>query len=96
TRDAWAQSARGRPAWSTVASVFGTWNTGLRAAGLTLNSQRDKRTPATVLDALQRQERELGRQPTSQDPVRPPADYPNTAIIARKLGSWTAACEKLG
>jgi hypothetical protein len=52
---------------------------------LSLNSERDKWTPATVLDALQRPERELGRQPTSQDLVRPPAGYPNTAVIAREL-----------
>ena len=94
-RDEWARSAHGRPSWSTVASVFGSWNEGLRAARLPLNGERDKWTPVSVLDALRRLERELGRQPTSQDLVRPPAGYPNTAIIARKLGSWSAACSKL-
>jgi hypothetical protein len=96
TREEWARPARGRPSGSTVAKLFGTWNAGLRAAGLPLNSERDKWTPGAVVDALRRLEHELGRQPTSQDLVCPPAGYPNTAIITRKLGSWSAACRELG
>ena len=96
TRDEWARPARGRPTATPVVNLFGSWNAGLRAAGLPLNTQRDKWTPTAVLDALRRFELELGRQPTSQDFLRPPAGYPNTAIIARKLGSWSAACRELG
>ena len=49
-----------------------------------------------MLEALHEVEHELGRQPTSRDLTRPPAGYPNTAVIKRKLGSWGAACRELG
>ena len=60
------------------------------------HSEPDKWTPASVLGALRRLERQLGRQPTSGDLERRPAEYPNRAIVKRKLGSWGAACRQLG
>ena len=49
-----------------------------------------------MLEALRGLERELGRQPTTRDLGRPPAGYPNRAIVRRKLGSWSVACRQLG
>ena len=87
---------RSRPHSATVEKLFGSWNAGLRAAGLRPNAEPDKWTPATVLEALRGLEQELGRQPTTRDLQRPPAGYPNRAIVRRKLGSWGAACRRLG
>lgn len=95
-REDWSEAIRTRPQASTVETLFGTWNAGLRAAGLEPNVERDKWTEATVLEALRELERELGRQPTSSDVARPPRGYPNNAVIRRKLGSWGAACRALG
>jgi hypothetical protein len=95
-REDWSKAIRTRPNAATVAKFFGSWNAGLRAAGLEPNVERDKWTRATVLAALRELERELGRQPTSSDVTRPPAGYPNNAVIKRKLGSWGAACQALG
>jgi hypothetical protein len=96
TSEEWGTSRRTRPHSGTVEKLFGSWNAGLRAAGLEPNHERDKWTPASVFDALRRLERELGRQPTSADLQRPRAGYPNGAIVRRKLGSWGAACRRLG
>ena len=95
-RHEWSKAARRRPSASTVAALFGSWNAGLRAAGLDPNAERDKWTKPTVLEALRRLERKLGRQPTSSDLQRPPVGYPNTAVITRKFGSWRVACRELG
>jgi hypothetical protein len=95
-RGDWSKAARSRPSASTVAALFGSWNAALRAAGLDPNVERDKWTKPTVLEALRRLERKLGRQPTSSDLQRPPVGYPNTAVIKRKFGSWGAACRELG
>lgn len=95
-REDWSKATRSRPNAATVAKSFGSWNAGLRAAGLEPNVERDKWTDVTVLKALRELERGLGRQPTSSDVTRPPAGYPNNAVIRRKLGSWGAACRALG
>ena len=95
-REDWSKATRSRPNAATVAKFFGSWNAGLRAAGLEPNVERDKWTEVTVLKALRELERELGRQPTSSDVTRPPGGYPNNAVIKRKLGSWGAACRALG
>jgi hypothetical protein len=92
----WSRAARRRPSASTVAALFGSWNAGLRAAGLDPNAERDKWTKPCVLEALRRLERKLGRKPTSSDLQRPPVGYPNIAVITRKFGSWGAACRELG
>ncbi|MGA2928658.1 MAG: hypothetical protein ABSG43_22250 [Solirubrobacteraceae bacterium] len=80
-----------------MTSHFGCWSEGLRRAGLEPGYDRfkwaDKRD---ILDALRRLERELGRQPTSLDVVYPPPDYPNSAVITRRCGSWAAAARELG
>ena len=96
TSEEWRVARRSRPHAATVEKLFGSWNAGLRAAGLPPNGEPGKWTPGGVLDALRRLERELARQPTSGDLERPPAGYPNKAIITRKLGSWGAACRQLG
>ena len=96
TSEEWSTARRSRPHAGTVEKLFGSWNAGLRAAGLEPNAEPDKWTPATVLEALRGLERELGRQPTTRDLGRPPAGYPNRAIVRRKLGSWSAACRQLG
>jgi hypothetical protein len=95
-RGDWSKATRTRPNASTVATLFGSWNAGLRAAGLDPNAERDKWTKPTVLEALRRLERKLGRQPRSGDLQRAPVGYPNTAVITRKFGSWGAACRELG
>jgi Homing endonuclease associated repeat len=95
-REDWSKAVRSRPNAGTVETLFGSWTAGLRAAGLQPNVERDKWTRETVLAALREFERELGRQPTSSDVTRPPAGYPNRAVINRKLGSWGAACRALG
>jgi hypothetical protein len=96
TREDWGTAGRARPQAGTAEKLFGSWNAALRAAGLEVNTERDKWSPASVLAALVALERELGRQPTSADLQRPPAGYPNAAIVKRKLGSWGAACRELG
>ena len=96
TRGDWGTARRTRPQSGTVEALFGSWNAGLRAAGLGLNHERDKWSRGTVLAALVKFERELGRQPTSDDLRRAPDGYPNTAIVKRKRGSWGAACRELG
>jgi len=95
-REEWSRATRSRPNAGTVEKLFGSWNAGLRVAGLAPNSEPDKWTETSVLEALRRLERQLGRQPTSSDLTRPPPGYPNVAVIRRKLGSWGAACWKLG
>jgi hypothetical protein len=96
TRGDWPRATRTRPQASIAENLFGSWNAALRAAGLPVNHEPGKWTETTVLDALRRLQLQLGRQPNSSDVVRPPAGYPNTAVIKRKCGSWTAACAKLG
>ena len=93
----WFHTAPGRPTVGTVRNHFGSWNAGLRAAGLELNHEVRKWTRATVLDALRRLERELGRPPSSGELYRSPGPgYPTAAIVARRLGSWAEACRELG
>jgi Homing endonuclease associated repeat len=96
TSQQWSAARRSRPHSATVEKLFGSWNAGLRAAGLRPNVERDKWTAAIVLEALRGLAQELGRQPTTRDLHRPPAGYPNRAIVRRKLGSWSAACRQLG
>ena len=96
TSGEWSTARRSRPHSATVEKLFGSWNAGLRAAGLQPNAEPDKWTPATVLEALRGLEHELGRQPTTRDLQRPRAGYPNRAVVRRKLGSWAAACRRLG
>ena len=95
-RGDWSKATRTRPSASTVATLFGSWNAGLRAAGLDPNAERGKWTKPTVLEALRRLERKLGRQPRSSDLQRPAVGYPNIAVVTRKFGSWGAACRELG
>jgi len=95
-RGDWFKATRSRPNAGTVEKLFGSWNAGLRAAGLEPKAQPGRWTNPSVLEALRRFECELGRQPTSGDLERPPAGYPNKAVISRKLGSWGAACRELG
>ena len=95
-RGDWSRATRSRPNSGTVEKLFGSWNGGLRAAGLEPNSEPGKWTRTSVLDALRRLERQLGRQPTSSYLTRPPPGYPNVAVIRRKLGSWGAVCRELG
>jgi hypothetical protein len=61
TSEEWSTARRSRPHSATVEKLFGSWNAGLRAAGLRPNAEPDKWTPATVLEALRRLEQELGR-----------------------------------
>jgi len=96
TSEEWSTARRSRPHSATVEKLFGSWNAGLRAAGLRPNAEPNKWTPATVLEALRGLEQELGRQPTTRDLQRPPAGYPSRAIVRRKLGSWGAARRRLG
>ena len=73
------------------------WNAGLRTAGIEVTHEIGKWTRQTVLDALRRLERELGRPPTAGALYRSPGpSYPTTTIVSRKLGSWAEACRELG
>lgn len=93
----WFHAAPGRPTVGIVRKHFGSWNAGLRAAGLELNHEVGKWTRATVLDALDRLQRELGRPPSSGElDCAPGPGYPTATIVSRKLGSWANACRELG
>jgi len=93
----WFHAAPGRPTVGIVRQHWGSWNVGLRAAGLEVNHETDKWTRETVLHALRCLERELGRPPNSGELYRSPGSgYPTATIVSRKLGSWANACRELG
>ena len=87
--------ARGWPSAGAIRRRFGSWNAAVRAAGLTPNTV-EHWTRDTILDALRRLERELGRQPTYDDVRHPASGYPGGHIVSRRFGSWAAACQELG
>jgi hypothetical protein len=96
-RDDWRRPAADRPQVGIVEKLFGSWNAGLQAAGLEVSHDPARWTRETVLTALRRRERELGRPPTSGElEHHPGSDYPSTAIVRRTLGSWNDACRELG
>jgi Homing endonuclease associated repeat len=93
----WLNSGPGRPTVGVVRNHFGSWNDGLRAARLDVTHELDKWTRETVLAALRRLQHELGRPPNSSELYRSPGpEYPNAAIVSRKLGSWEQASRELG
>ncbi len=93
----WFHAAPGRPTVGVVRNHFGSWNAGLRAAGLEVTHEMGKWTRQTVLDALRRLELELGRPPSSGELYRSPGPgYPTATIVSRKLGSWAKAGRELG
>jgi hypothetical protein len=96
-REDWRPATSARPQAGIVENRFGSWTAGLRAAGLEVSHDPRRWTREAVLAALRRRERELGRPPTSSELERPPGpDYPSTAIVRRRFGSWTSACRELG
>jgi hypothetical protein len=92
----WRRQTRSRPSAQIAAALFGTWNDALRAAGLDVNRDPGKWRRETVLEGLQRLERELRRRPIWQDVRDAPAGYPSGAVVRRTFGSWAAAARELG
>lgn len=83
-----------RPAATTVWRVFGTWNAGIAAAGLTPRpALRDayKWPPEEILDAIRRWADLHGSPPNSMDWRRSHEDYPPFAQVRRHFGTWNAA-----
>jgi hypothetical protein len=81
--------SRGQYSWTTARRRFGSWNTALQAAGLSLRNEidiSDEKLFENVYDLWVR----LGRQPRKRELVPPLSCY-SERPYARRFGSWRMA-----
>jgi hypothetical protein len=86
----WSRSGPAHPSASLVATAFGSWERGLRAAGLQA-TKRGAWTRAEIADALRALADELGRPPRAADLRRGDRRTPGYATIRRHYGSLNDA-----
>jgi hypothetical protein len=102
TRREW-EKAKKRPSGTTVASLFGSGNAALKAAGLStreagyagrLSLRRWTREEITLL--LQQDAERLGRPPLYLEWDKPSKKRPSGSTVQSRFGSWNAALEAAG
>ena len=84
------------PSASTVFTLFGSWNTALRAAGLKPHHRQDFWTKDKLAKALRDWAAEHGRQPKASDLRSAKDGYPLASTVARHFGSYRAGLEAAG
>jgi Homing endonuclease associated repeat len=87
----WSTADPTRPDSSAVARRFGSWNAGLRAAGLT--PVRRRWEGDDIVAALRDWTAENGQPPLSGDWRQASAEHPSSSAVRRHFGSWQAAIE---
>lgn len=96
----WVCAGYGHPAANTIKAVFGSWNGGLRAAGLKIrgNCGQQVWTKQRIAEALLDWKFEHGQWPRVIDwSVADPAKKrPESLTVWRRFGSWTAALAYAG
>jgi hypothetical protein len=78
---------------STISNRFGTWNKGLKAAGLATSSSA-KISSQEVIVAIQSLADELGRVPTASEMAERGAC--GTKVAQRRFGDWNTALRQAG
>lgn len=104
TAKEWSRAGGDHPSMATVRRVFGSWNAGVRAAGLRARGQGEKRpapgrgrwTEEAIANAIRRWHAEHGRPPLLEDWRRGGRDHPSATTVQRRFGSWNAAIEAAG
>lgn len=76
----------------TISARFGSWNDGLRKAGLTPNEEKNVSVEA-LFDNLKLVWIAKGRQPVYRNMSTPPSQY-TASIYADRFGGWRKALEK--
>lgn len=97
----WRKSGHDRPTSVVVRKVFGSWNTGIMAAGFEPRpfrdgSQRRQWTRDLIVDAIFQWKYEHGRLPRANEWSSAPAGYPSEAVVRYHFGRWNAALEHAG
>jgi hypothetical protein len=92
-RNEWNGRPRTEPGVRRVLNDFGSWNAGLRAAGLEVAHEMGKWTREAVLDALRADARDRGRAPRRDDWRRAAPARPQVGIVEKLFGfveRWAA------
>lgn len=94
TSSDWREGTPEHPACSTVQDIFGSWDNGLKAAGIKARARgaRNGWTQDLVADAMLDWLLQNGRWPTYRDWYRPGLGaHPHAAVAVRLFGTWNAA-----
>lgn len=83
----WKHRPPGQPGIVAVHARFGSWNAGLRAAGLPI-THNERWSRESVLRALSNDAERLGRAPRQTECKRATQDRPSAAVVQRVFGSW--------
>ena len=95
-RSEWQQRPAGTPGFGAVISHFGTWNRGLRAAGVRVPYERGRWTRERVIRELQRDAQKRGRTPSSGDWSKATRTHPVAGTVDALFGTWNAALRAAG
>jgi len=92
----WKRRPRTGPGVRAVLNHFGSWNAGLRAAGLEVTHEMGKWTQEAVIDALGAHARDRGRTPRRDDWRQAAPTRPQVGIVEKLFGSWNAGLRAAG
>ena len=95
-RSEWQGRSPELPGVGAVSRHFGSWNNGLRAAGLEVPHARSAWTRERVIQALRREARRRGRAPTISEWGRQTRTRPSAQIAAALFGTWNDALRAAG
>ncbi len=86
----------GYPSSRTIRRHFGSFTSGLRAAGLSPRSDGKAWGQERIVQAMRDFERETGRWPRTTDWEVACEDWPSTATVYNRFSSWRAALDAAG
>jgi len=92
----WRVRPSGVPGVGAVVTHFGSWNAGLRAAGLRVTREYRVWTPERVLAVLRRDAARRGRAPVRQDWARAARGRPSAGTVQQLFGSWSRGLRAAG